>query len=217
MSTTDRIQVLLRASKLKYVEYQPRFLLKNESVRELRELNYFEQWQKSSTENLFNIKLFDHSLVVFQESDEGLSYNYLQSPIAAPSFEEFLNIKGVENTAKNRQEHQEDFDLAIISSEEKKHITPIRYDYDKNGYNPGSHPAGHIHIGIDNQIRIGFNKIMNKASFLLFIIRQAYPDNWRNLLLHQEAKNITRYLRSECQNLESRHWQEADQYEHHLT
>ena len=171
MATADRIQVLLRASRLTSEEYQPHFSLTNEKVRLLRELSYIEQWEKSMSERLFNIKLADHSLIIFQESDSSYSYSYLQSPIKAPTFEEFLLAKGIENISRNRNEFQDDFELAILSSSKKDNITPIRYDYDPQGYNKGSHPIGHIHIGLDNQVRIGFNRKMNKVSFLLFLIK----------------------------------------------
>ncbi|MDR2297829.1 MAG: DUF2290 domain-containing protein [Comamonas sp.] len=217
MAAVDRIQVLLRASRLVSEEYQPHFLLTNEKIRSLRELSYIEQWEKSIAEKLFNVRLADHSLVVFQESDSSCSYSYLHSPINVPTFEKFLLAKDLENSARNRDEFRDDFELAIISADRKENITPIRYDYDPQGYNKGSHPIGHIHIGLDNQVRIGFNRKMNKVSFLLFLIRQMYPENWRLLIEHREADNLNKYLRSECTSIDKDFWSELDSLEHHLT
>ncbi len=79
----------------------------------------------------------------------------------------------------------------------RKNFTPIRYDLDNNSYKTGVHPAAHIHIGLDNHIRIGLERELTPLAFLLFVIRQMYPRNWENLLESSISKTLPKKLHVE--------------------
>jgi hypothetical protein len=70
----------------------------------------------------------------------------------------------------------------------------IRYDYAPDDYNEGLHPASHLHIGFESEIRIGCKCIMLPQTFILKIVRQCYPNEWYALLnvenLFNAYKNI---------------------------
>jgi hypothetical protein len=56
----------------------------------------------------------------------------------------------------------------------------IRYDYDFSLYREIYHPISHIHIGHDNNIKIGLNRKMLPETFIVFLIKNIYPKLWES-------------------------------------
>lgn len=208
------IQPIARDSKFPILEYgENSFVLKNELIQKLRTLSYLEQWKTLTDSKSFHIKMADHSLFIFGEGARP-SYSYMQCPLDVTTFPEYLISIGEEDNPTNRNIHREDYYYALETASERKHCTPIRFDYDERGYTPGVHPAAHIHIGLSNQIRIGCNK-MTPLSFVLFIMRQAYPSCWERLINKRNSKKIGEMIRSENTRINAEHYQELDKVELH--
>lgn len=66
----------------------------------------------------------------------------------------------------------------------------IRYDYDLNEYEETIHPISHFHIGNDNNLRIPVDKIVEPLEFGIFIIRNIYIKEWKELVKDISIKNI---------------------------
>lgn len=66
----------------------------------------------------------------------------------------------------------------------------IRYDYDLNEYKETTHPISHFHIGNDNNLRIPVDKIVEPLEFGIFIIRNIYVKEWKELVKDINLKNI---------------------------
>lgn len=212
-----QLQVLARAAHWPVFEYSEEFFsLTPAMIGELRELSYLDQWKVAREKSWFHLVLEDHSLLQFSETGDSSSFSFLQCPLAIPTFREYLAKIGAEYTAQERREHQAAYEQVVATSSLRAHITPIRFDYDKTGYACGVHPVSHIHIGLDNQVRLGVNRRLSAVSFVLFVIRHMYPDCWRRLLVHQEKRRLPRSIRHECPAVNAEHWQADDSIELYL-
>lgn len=212
-----KIQVLARAANFPVNNYgQDHFVVTQAIVRELRELTYFDQWKTARKNSWYHLELEDHSLIMFGETTNSASFSYLQCPLAAPSFKEFLDGLEVPNTPRNRRELRDEYEMVLDTADLRSHITPVRFDYDENGYLCGSHPVSHIHVGLDNNIRLGTNRKLTPISFLLFVMRQMYPDCWKRLLEHQESGRLPKAVRYDCSMVDGSYWKDEDSMELHL-
>lgn len=184
-------------------------------TQELRELSYLEQWRTILQRGWFHIRTTDHSLFIFKE---GLcpSYSFLHCPLEIIPFVEYLStVLGVENTPENRRSYREEYEFLFETSSERNHVTPMRFDYDENGYRTGVHPVAHVHVGLDNQIRLFSNK-MTPTGFVLFVMRHMYPLSWERLIGRANARQYLRAIREPSTNLASQFVRPADLLELHL-
>lgn len=213
-----QIQLLARAAHWPVERYgDEHFSITPAIIRELRELSYFEQWRKARANSWFHVELEDHSLVLFSESTNAASFSYLQCPLSVPSFREFLNTLNLQYSTQNRRELRDEYELVLDTADLRAHLTPIRFDYDEVGYYSGAHPASHIHIGLENQVRLGVNRRLTPISFVLFVMRQMYPDCWKRLLQHHESRRLPKEIRRDCPAVPAHYWQQNDAIELYLT
>ncbi|WP_374151337.1 DUF2290 domain-containing protein [Xanthomonas sp. WHRI 7065] len=187
------------------------FILKDQLIQNLRTLSYIEQWKTLIDNKFFHIRMSDHSLFLFGEGERP-SFSYIQCPLEIITFCEYLTSIGLENTPPNRKEHETDYWYVLETASERKHVTPIRFDYDERGYKTGVHPAAHLHIGLQNQIRLHSNK-MTPLSFVLFVMRQMYPECWTNLIYRSDEKVLSNIIRSEKTKVNQKFLQNLDAIE----
>lgn len=213
-----KIQVLARAAHWPVVDYGDRFFSVTPTIiRELREKTYLEQWRTALVNKWYHIVLEDHSLLMFSETNRSASFSFIQCPLEVPTFRSYLNNFQLNYTEKNRRKMQEEYEMVMETASLKDHVTPVRFDYDENSYRKGIHPVSHIHIGLNNQIRIGLNRRMTAISFVLFIMRQLYPECWERILNSQEAKFLPTAIRNGCAQIQATHWQNDDRLEFHFS
>ena len=211
------LQVFARAAKWPVVDYGPaHFSLTPKIILELRELPYLKRWQASIDNKWYHVLLEDHSLLTFSSTENSASYSYLQCPLVVPTFREFALSLDRPCNSTARRELEDEYQLTLDTADLRTNITPIRYDYDENGYRRGVHPVSHIHIGLDNHIRLGFSKRLSPTSFALFVMRQMYPDCWTRILEHQEASRLPKAVRADCKALKEANWQDHDRVELHI-
>ena len=102
---------------------------------------------------------------------------------------------------------------AVNSMDSKAVVTPLRYDYKATDYKEGIHPASHVHFGFSNDIRVGTRKVMNPVSFVLFVIRQRYPDHWVKYLGIKSSPIICRNVRQNITDVDALYWKQNDSHE----
>jgi hypothetical protein len=173
----------------------PHFSFTKSVVQSLRIMSYHEQWRNSFYNGWFHIKLENLSLMTFSVQDGFPSYSYIDRPIDVPSFREYLASKGEPFTQKVRDQYNSEYEEVISTAKFRPHVTPIRYDFDPTGYRAGVHPVAHIHIGTDNQIRVGTRRELTPTAFLLFTMRQLYPECWERLLSKRDSLKLKRKIR----------------------
>lgn len=192
------------------------FRVTKEMVFELRQLNYVEQWKLSHAHRWFHVVLEDLAYFTFSEVDGKSSYGYYPCPLDVQSLSDYLRERDIELTQKNRLAAAEKYELSVQTANLRESITPIRYDLDTGAYRTCTHPATHIHIGLDNQIRIATRRLMTPLAFVLFIFRQVYPDNWHNLLQYSTELGLARRIRGDLSEVGAEHWTADDELQSYL-
>jgi hypothetical protein len=190
----------------------------------LRRKSYGETWQACLDDEWYDCRLLDSSLLQFRRWDQRLSYSYLESLYDVMTFDEYASERTDENwqmlPASIRQSLEPDlragYELYLQSDLVERPTTPLRYDYEPTLYRVGVHPAGHIHFGLNNEIRVCTRRIFSPLSFTLFVVRQYYPKNWESLLQRRKNDPIFREVRENLATVPGKFMQALDHYEHQL-
>jgi hypothetical protein len=195
----------------------PHWKVTPEIIGELRVLPYLEQWKRALQEGWYHVKLEDHSLFIFSDVDNAPSYSFLHSPVETESFRIYLSRQGLEYSSKNRSDHLDEYEMLFETASLRSHVTPIRLDVDRPSYRAGVHPMTHIHIGLDNSVRLAVQRELSPLSFVLFVMRQMYPVCWSRLLERSDKHWMRRVIRTSLPLVAEAYWSEDDQLELHLT
>lgn len=85
----------------------------------------------------------------------------------------------------------------------------MRYDVDARGRknNENIHSYTHLHIGLNNNIRIPVGKHLTPFTFTMFIIRHVYYDLWVDMVRKEE---ITFGYKNKCSDLPKELWTEDE-------
>ncbi|WP_395683171.1 DUF2290 domain-containing protein [Dokdonella sp.] len=210
-----RLQELCREAHFPVAEFgSEHFVVTPGIAGDLRILPYVEQWKKALSSGWYHVRMADHSIFIFSEGAKP-SYAFLHSPLQIVTFAEYLEALGERDTPRARALHREDYAHVFDTASLREYVTPIRFDYDAASYRAGARPAAHIHIGLDNEIRLAANK-MSAVSFLLFVMRQMYPKCWERLLGRQKRDWLVRPIRGESTELPKELWSQVDRIELHL-
>ncbi|WP_425612815.1 DUF2290 domain-containing protein [Xanthomonas oryzae] len=156
----------------------------------------------------------DHSIFLFQEGLKP-SYSFLHCPLDLMPLSEYLAMTGIEDTPKERRRAAAGYESLFETASERQYVTPIRFDFDPDGYRPGVHPVAHVHIGLENSVRISSNK-MSPVSFVLFVMRHMYPDSWERLLERRCCSQYVSMIRDQTTRIETGHWTDIDRHELYL-
>lgn len=161
---------------------------------------YRSVWEFYYTNKIFHLHLKDHSLIRFLYFDNKKSFEYINSPYQLEDIDDF-----------------EVYNVFLIKSEEydDRIPTPIRYDYEPDSFNEISHPLGHIHFGLENHIRIGTLVLFDPMSFLLFCIRQMYPEYWAKILEIEKFKKCRKHIRDKIMEI-NKEYRAAIKREHFI-
>jgi hypothetical protein len=180
----------------------------------VRDLTYVDEYRHYLNSQIYDFGLVDRSLLQFKHhSDDDVSYCYYQVPVDAPTYQDFLASEvGIDPSLVESvgESFYEEYELAVDTARLRKSITPIRYDYTPKLYEHGVHPAAHIHIGSGNDIRLSARRLMEPMSFVLFVVRQMYPESWRLFLEMKDAPVICRAVREDIPHVREEYFQLFD-------
>lgn len=174
----------------------------------VRSLSYIDEFNLYSKERLFDIRLVDHAIFQFKTYADGkTSYCYYQTPLELPTYKEYVADQ-IEDEPIDIEEvgdlFLEDYEQVIATARLRNGVTPIRYDYNSDLYEPGVHPAAHLHIGSGNEIRLYTRRLMLPLSFVLFVLRQMYPESWRCFLSLEGAPTLGRCVRDDLEQVDAK-------------
>ncbi len=187
-----------------------------------RKKKYSEIWKFLLSESCFRVLLKDYSFFIFssQKNQETIStsmsfygcpYDFitLEDYVVETYGEEYLSFK-------HDQDIQKEYEYALDHSPQLDCPVTFRYDFSPNLYKPGRHPASHMHIGFENEIRIGCERILDPLSFTAFVIRQHYPEIWHKKILKSHTNFIESSIRNSLPLVSDRYSSEYDKFEMHL-
>ncbi len=211
MALPSDAQAILRLAGLRN-ENSQLFSIDREIIQSQRALPYAQMWTLANSKRWFHIQLEDLSIFQFQIRPSP-SFHFMECPLEIPTYADFLSTQGVDYRERNNPIYLDQYQEVIDTASLKLHITPMRYDYDSNAYRAGVHPAAHLHIGLNNQIRLRLSREMNARAFLLFVIRHRYPEAWYKLINSTLRDRLEKYVRSGLLMLSDRYKKAEDSYE----
>jgi len=193
-----------------------------------RGLPYPQMWVYYLNNAMYDYLMADWSLLQFEEreperGEPKYRYSYVQCPHQpALSFEKYSQES---KTAARQDLEDEYFGHLTEEGEEREHPRLIRYDYTPAQYRAGCHPASHMHIGCDDEFRVGTRKRMAPLSFVLFVARHSYTDNWTKYFCDDEdakidnsqnRKKYDKFVRENLTSVAMKYFTHADEMEMHL-
>lgn len=163
----------------------------------------------------FDILLYDESFFQF-DFDNGNDYrcSYYQFPFDILPYGQWIKSRAHVDNYYN----QEEYSQLVYEAELIENPVVIRYDYSIREYTPGIHPASHIHIGHQTDIRIPANMEINPYQFIMFVIKNVYYRIWKNIITRNSkiVKNLTQ-IKSTCLDINPTYFCTLDQCELYLT
>lgn len=187
-------------------------------VSRFRNKSYKEIWEICYVERCYHFIIQDYSLLQFRADFHKpvFNYCYYESPHSIMTYSDYLIIElGVseEEFEDIGDLFKNEYEIAIATSELKEVVTPVRYDYDPSLYVVARHPASHMHIGHNSNIRIGTRKLLRPLSFLEFVLRQYYPEKWIEFLNLDNDFALCRNVRENLSEIDSKFMNPLDTWE----
>jgi len=148
----------------------------NFKLSEFKSMKFIEAYKNSLNERFYDYELNDNSLLQYiSHSNSNYTFCYISSPFS-------------EETELNNR-FTGPYPL-------KENFLIIRYDYQPSDYKKFCHPCAHFHFSTGNHIRLGIKKILNPISFIFFILRQCYPDEWLYYIKGNNDEKIYKNIRN---------------------
>jgi hypothetical protein len=210
-SQLDLIRDITKSLDL-LLDYQRSYKLPQNPAALFREKDYYERWRLSLKEKYYTLQFNDFSLWSFSPPPDA-SFSFYDCPIDAWTFSDFMLEEFADVPHEDWEIYRKNYENALDSAVRKETVTPIRYDYHPHQYQSGRHPASHVHLGHESQIRIGTDKIMQPLSFLCFVLRQRYPQHWGNLCQGAHEPNVKDCIRTALASVGPQYFCAMDSYE----
>lgn len=211
-SSTERTRMLLKELGLYKNHSNPsgkkQFISDVESLR-----NAYDYY----TENFcYSFLLEDDGLILINydlTERIDLTFSYIGRPTKFVSYEEYL--AGFGWTLSDVGElFLSEWEQALSEQEQKNAQLYIRYDLSTHLYKRGLHPVSHLHIGIENEVRIPSAVIFSPLMFMCFIVKQVYPQKWKKVLEDANLQeNYFHQCKSGCGRVENEFFDDFDQLE----
>lgn len=152
-------------------------------VEKLRKAETYEElYRQYLALNAANMILNDGAILFFLRTPNQrtkLSYGYLECPYLVPTYAEFqAEFLGV--SRPDSLEDWEDYEVVRSQSPRRSHVTPLRFDWSPTLYREGAHPAAHLHVGHQTDVRLAVDVIMEPIHFILMVLRQYYLSAWED-------------------------------------
>lgn len=190
-------------------ELQPRKYSDN-YYQTFHDENYEKTFIVASENRDFDIMLEDGSLFQFTARDENdIHYSFLHRIENNMSFDDFFDKYA---TDENIDTIGQDYEYYLTGNKEHIYSCPIRYDVAENEYTEMHHAYAHLHIGIENDIRIPVDKVLSPMHFIDFVVKHMYKAKWDNAYVKNEKfKAIVNCLKSQAEKIANEHFTSAEQ------
>ena len=174
-----------------------------------RGTNYKTIHQQLVDNRDYDILLFDDSMLQMSISGGESRLLFIQNPLFFITFEQFIESSGIKANPDMigllHEAFDEDYFQALESMNLNSGAVYLRYDVDERGRkgNENIHAYTHLHIGLNNNIRIPVGMHLTPYAFTLFVLRHVYYDIWVNCI----RKGIIKPdHKSQCEDLPEEYW-----------
>lgn len=170
--------------------------------------NYDTVYKTAMRNSDYDFTLIDDSFLQFSvvSHKDGLEYGkiryaYFPNPRIHQTYNEFL--LDIETTYEEAGDiFSEEYEQYIAEAKLKDAVTPIRYDYDYDAYKKDPlHPISHLHIGVEEDVRLPISRILTPQAFILIVIRNMYLDYWKQAQSNTIIMDIVNHTKQQCPNL----------------
>lgn len=174
----------------------------------------------------YEILLEDDSIFQFSFGNE-IRYAFIQNPynyVTRKSYVlDLFSHEDLQDMDKSNIEEmfnsidEEEFQQYVNEQELNINSNFIRYDAGIKGYKPLNHSFSHIHIGLNEHLRISCSLLLTPMKFVMFCLKNTYYDIWTDFFNNNE-KFDERILicKKQCRQLNEINWSENESYELHL-
>lgn len=193
--------------------------------KKIGKTNSINQIHSLAIENLdYEILLQDQSIFQFSNLNGEFRYAYIQNPHSFYTKEEYLNfiftpddLLAMDNEELNSliddiDENQ--YEQFLNEQELNSQSNYFRYDASSTGYSPLIHSFSHLHIGLNQNVRIPVSLLLTPLKFTKFSIKNTYFDQWKKYALGRV--NLDKELgeiKKHCMKLSGTQWNSIEENE----
>jgi hypothetical protein len=144
--------------------------------------SYLELYNRYLTFQAHDYLLDDGSFFFFRRNlldSTLLSYGYFESPYGGSSYTKFITEFGGPDGS------WEEYEEYCAQRPRRHHVLPLRYDWSPSLYREGAHPASHLHMGYESDLRLAVDALLTPLQFVLLVIRQFYVKVWESVACHR--------------------------------
>ncbi len=190
--------------------------------------DYFQVYKTAKKNFDYDFLLKDESFFQFEFKPHSnphdcpiVRYAFFQNPQEYPSYRDFLLEQGViqEEDSEDDEIFREEYEQSLIEQQINLSSTTIRFDVDTQNYRPRIHSVAHIHIGHKSNIRIPCDKILTPLMFVVFVLKHAYYNDWKNIIENTDRQVLDSLQRSKNDTLplSENHWIPEEKHELFIT
>lgn len=182
--------------------------------------DYIELYQKMVDHRDYDILLFDDSMLQMSLSNGESRFVYIQNPLFFITFENYLIENGIEYSSEFADCYHEafydEYQQALEGMKVNSGAVYLRYDVDVRGRNGNEniHSYTHLHVGLNNSIRIPVAKHLTPYTFTMFVLRNVYYDKWVDLVRKGE---VTFGYKQQSPELPNELWSDEEKKELYIT
>jgi len=183
-SFTDTVRLLKKLSLLKEENVHKRIPYSQGCAEYSRGKDYKELYQNLVDNRDYDILLKDDSMLQMSINNGESRLMFIQNPLIHISFESFLEEMGWNTLDESMDQLHEVFDEDYYQVLEGMSLNSgavyLRYDVDALGRknNENIHAYSHLHVGLNNSIRIPVSMHLTPLAFTMFVMRHVYYDVW---------------------------------------
>lgn len=200
----------------------------SEAFKKISRKNRHTEIYRAAIENKdYEILLVDESILQFGVENDTLRYAFIENPNIFIPKEEFLNhlypaedlLLFTEEELIELQDSIKDDEYEQFLNEQDLNLEAhvIRYDLDVKGYNPLVHSYSHIHIGLNENLRIPCSKVLTPLSFTFFAIKHTYYKEWKMSIVEGSLQNQLLESKNGCLTLPKKYWVDLEKHEFYLS
>lgn len=192
-------------------------LYSEESIEVSRSNDYLKIYEAIINNRDYDIQLIDDS--IFQLSNKGgkCRYAFMQCTHETLTFEEFFyEVFGSDYDASEGpiQTFYADFENEYNQCRDEQKINTdavyFRYDVDQQGYIPNVHSYAHLHVGLNNSIRIPCSRELTPLAFVLFTVKHVYSSYWKQAVIMEQIKEKHYLFKQKCSPISDNYWKDIE-------
>ena len=186
-----------------------------------RSSDYKTIFNRLTQTSAYDFLLNDDSIFQFQKQGEDYRYLFMQSFRRKVSFPDFLCNLDIDVATLNSSDYNylySHYEQGIDESLFDFTSNPIyiRYDVSHVQYKEGTHPYSHMHIGLNNELRIPLSLLLTPEMFVLFCVKMVYPEVWIKFMSENQVREMMASFKSKCEKVDGAFWSSVDMQELYL-